>query len=134
VRAVLDPNVLISAVLAPAGKPADVLRAWLDGHFELVVSPLLLAELERALAYPKVRKRIAAEDAERFVDWLSGSAIHGADPNAPPAVRSRDPGDDYLLALAASERAVLVTGDKDLLSLEAAGAIVRPATFLEALS
>jgi predicted nucleic acid-binding protein len=50
--------------------PIGVLRAWIEGRFELVVSRLLLAELERALAHPKLRKRIAATDAERFVDGL----------------------------------------------------------------
>lgn len=54
-RAVLDPNVLVSAVLSPRGAPADVLRAWHDGRFELVVSPHLLDGLERVLAYPKLR-------------------------------------------------------------------------------
>ncbi len=57
-RAVLDPNVIMSAVLAPAGSPTKVLQGWLDGDFELVVSPLLLAELERAHGYPKLRKRV----------------------------------------------------------------------------
>ena len=47
-RAVLDPNVLISALLAPKGAPGQVLAKWVIGEFELVVSPLLLAELERA--------------------------------------------------------------------------------------
>jgi predicted nucleic acid-binding protein len=50
VRAVLDTNVLISAFLSPQAAPARAIRAWLDGRFELIVSPLLLAELERALA------------------------------------------------------------------------------------
>ncbi|MCA1705276.1 MAG: PIN domain-containing protein, partial [Actinobacteria bacterium] len=51
-RAVLDPNVIISAVLSPGGAPARVMTAWLEGRYELVVSPLLLEELERALSYP----------------------------------------------------------------------------------
>jgi predicted nucleic acid-binding protein len=54
-RAVLDLKVLISAVLSRGGAPARVLEAWISGRFELLVSPLLLAELERALACPKLR-------------------------------------------------------------------------------
>jgi predicted nucleic acid-binding protein len=57
-RAVLDVNVVISGVLSPAGPPARVLRAWIEGAFELVASPALVEELDRALAYPKVRARI----------------------------------------------------------------------------
>jgi len=39
------------------------------------------------------------------------------DPGGEPPVRSPDPGDDYLLALAAAQCAALVSGDGDLLSL-----------------
>jgi putative PIN family toxin of toxin-antitoxin system len=132
-RAVVDPNVHISALLSPRGAPADVLRAWMDGAFELIVSPLLLAELERALAYPKLRKRIAAEDAARVVEWLGRSATVAEDPAGPPPLRSPDPGDDYLLALAATARAALVTGDRHLLSLDIALPIFAPAEFLRTI-
>lgn len=116
-RAVLDPNVLISALLSPQGAPAGVLRAWLQGGFELVTSPRLLDELERALAYPKIRKRIRAEDARDFLSWLRSTAEMAEDPGTPPPVHSRDPDDDYLIALAERQRAVLVSGDEHLLEL-----------------
>jgi putative PIN family toxin of toxin-antitoxin system len=132
-RAVLDPNVFISAALSPTGAPARVLQAWIDGAFELLVSPLLLAELERALAYPKLRKRIPPEDAARMVDWLRRSATVAGDPDGPPPLTSRDPGDDYLLAFAASQRAALVSGDSDLLSLGGDLPIYSPADFLRAV-
>ena len=60
VRAVVDVNVLISATLSARGPSAEILRNNRDGAFELVVSELLIAELTRALAYPKLRKRIPA--------------------------------------------------------------------------
>jgi predicted nucleic acid-binding protein len=44
-RAVLDTNVYVSALLAPAGSPAQILERWADGEFDVIVSPLLLAEL-----------------------------------------------------------------------------------------
>jgi putative PIN family toxin of toxin-antitoxin system len=133
-RAVLDPNVLISAMLSRHGTPARLLEAWIAGGFEMLVSPLLVAELERALAYPKLRKRIAADDGQRFIDWLTRAATLVDDPDAAPPVRSRDPGDDYLIALAAGERAVLVSGDGDLLSIDAAGLpIYAAADFLSLL-
>jgi putative PIN family toxin of toxin-antitoxin system len=116
-HAVLDPNVLISALLSPSGVGASLLRSWLSGSYELVVSPLLVAELSRALAYPKLRKRIEARDAEVIVAWLSEMAEVAADPDDPPAVRSSDPGDDYLIALAQHQSAFLVSGDAHLLDL-----------------
>jgi putative PIN family toxin of toxin-antitoxin system len=133
VRAVLDPNVVISGVLSPRGAPADVLRRWERGDFEVVVSTKLLEELERALAYPKLRRHVDEVDGIALVHWLSGSAAIAADPAEPPPTRSADPGDDYLIALAASERTVLVSGDKHLLALAEAIPVYAPREFLELL-
>jgi putative PIN family toxin of toxin-antitoxin system len=129
VRAVVDVNVLISGVLSAKGASAEVLRASRDGRFELVVSEMLLAELKRALAYPKLRKRIPPEKAGAFADWVRDHASLADDPESPPPVSSRDPGDNYLLALAINRRAYLVTGDQDLLVLSDDLPILTPAQF-----
>jgi putative PIN family toxin of toxin-antitoxin system len=130
VKAVLDPNVIISALLAPAGSPAKVLRAWVEGAYELVASPLLLAELERALGYPKLRKRINAAEALALIDLLRRQAELTEDPAAPPTFRSPDPGDDYLIALAESAHAVLVSGDGHLLGMGPGASVSTPGAFL----
>src|SRR5260370_11330123 len=117
VRAVVDVNVLISAALSARGPSAEILRSNRDGAFELVVSELLIAELTRALAYPKLRKRIPTEKAATFVSWVRDHETLAHDPPDPAPVRSPDPDDDYLLALAISQRAFLVTGDQHLLGL-----------------
>ena len=132
-RAVLDPNVIISALLAPNGSPAKVLRAGLDGAYGLVASPLLLAELQRALAYPKIRRRIPASDATALVGLVERQARVVEDPTEPPLVRSPDPGDDYLISLAVAARAVLVSGDRHLLGLDQTLPIQSPAAFLALL-
>jgi hypothetical protein len=132
-RAVLDPNIIISALLSPLGSPARVVRAFVDGEFELIVSPALLAELERALAYPKLRKRIPPQDAEAVVDWLRRTATQASDPGGEPSVRSDDPGDDYLLVLAEHQRAALVSGDDHLLSLRGRAAVFSTVDFLAVL-
>lgn len=133
-RPVVAAGVLISALLTRDGAPARLLRAWLSGAFELIVSPLLLGELRRALACPKLRKRIPAAEAHSFVTVLERSAVVAEDSSTPPAIRSSDPGDDYLLALAAAERAALVSGDRHLLSLrDGQLPIYSPAEFLERL-
>ncbi len=131
-RAVLDPNVLISALLAPTGAPAALLRRWLDGEFELVVSEQLLAELDRALRYPKLRSRVTGEEAGAFIELLRGTAMMAHDAASPPGV-SRDPGDDYLLALARSSSAILVSGDQDLLDVKDAP-VASPRSFMSKLA
>ena len=132
-RAVLDANVLISAILSPQGAPARLLLAWQAGAFDLVVSPLLLAEVRRALTYPKLERRIPPADADAFVDWLGRSAELADDPGGPPPVRSEDPGDGYLVALAAAERALLVSGDVHLTSLASRMPVRTPAVFISEL-
>ena len=128
-RAVVDVNVLISGVLSAKGSSAEILRASRDGQIELVVSEMLLAELKRTLAYPKLRKRIPPEKAAAFVNWVRDHASVAEDPAGPPPVSSRDPDDDYLLALAINRRAYLVTGDQDLLVLSSDLPILTPAQF-----
>jgi putative PIN family toxin of toxin-antitoxin system len=132
VRAVLDANVLVSAILTPAGAPAELVLRWLAGDFELVVSEHLLEELARTLAYPKIRRRIAAADAESFVALLRDAAEIASDPLAPPR-RSSDPDDDYLLALAEREGALLVSGDQHILALADDFPVRTPRAFLDQL-
>jgi len=133
VRAVLDANVLISAILSPRGTPARLLLAWQAGAFDLVVSPALLAELRRALAYPKLERLVPPADAESFVAWIGRSALLAADPDGEPPVHSVDPADDYLITLAAAERAVLVSGDAHLTVLADRFPVRTPAQFLASL-
>lgn len=133
-RAVLDVNVLISAVLSPAGAPAGLLLAWQTGAFELIVSPALLAELTRALGYPKLRRLVPVADADAYVAWLERSATMAHDPDTPPPVRAVDADDDYLVALAAHERAMLVSGDRHLLALAEDFPVVAPARFVAMLA
>ena len=133
-RAVLDPNVIISGLLSTSGTPARVLEAWAGGAFELVVSATLLAELARALEYPKLAERISSAERSRLLDLLRAEAEVAPDPTDPPPPRSADPGDDYLIALSAAQAAPLVSGDKHLTDLAEELPILTPRQFLELLS
>ena len=133
-RAVLDPNVVISGVLSSRGAPADVLRAVAAGEFELIVSQSLLDELGRALAYPKLRRHISEACAAELVRWVAGSATVVVDPDADPPAHSLDPDDDYLIGLASAHSAALVSGDKHLLALEREIPMFSPRAFLALLA
>jgi putative PIN family toxin of toxin-antitoxin system len=129
-RAVLDPNVIISAALSPGGSPGRLFRYWLEGAYELVVSPLPLDELERALGYSKLRDRVTTDETQELLEVLARAGVTVEDPDAPPEVRSPDPDDDYLTALASVSRSVLVSGDTDLLGLADQIPVYSPAEFL----
>jgi predicted nucleic acid-binding protein len=124
---------VVRCVLCKEGSPARTLLAWQRSEFEMVASPLLLAELERGPLLPEAASADPTEEAQAVLEWLARSATIMPDPEGPPPVRSVDPGDDYLLALASSESAVLVSGDDHLLSLAGELPIPSPASFLALL-
>lgn len=131
-RALLDANVLVSAAISRYGTPGQLVAGWLDGRFELVVSELLLAELERALYYPRVAAKLEAGRGSELLWLLRKSATIADDPPSAPPM-SRDPGDDYLLALARETRSILVTGDRDLLELRDRYPVWTPAEMVAVL-
>jgi len=133
VRAVLDANVLVSALISRVAAPARLVELWLEGDLELVVCKTLLDEVQRTLNQPKISGRVASEDALRFIRLLQEVGEAVADPEGPPPVHSDDPGDDYLLALAARERTPLVSGDAHVLALSDKLPILSPRAFLEQL-
>ena len=54
IRVVVDPGVLISALIGPRGGAPDiVVRAFIDDRLTVVASPSLFAELERVLRRAK---------------------------------------------------------------------------------
>lgn len=95
-----------------------------------MVSPKLLDELERALGYSKLRERVTTEETQELVEVLARAGVAVGDPEVPPEVRSPDPNDDYLIALASVSRSVLVSGDADLLGLSDQIPVYSPAEFL----
>ena len=131
-RVVLDPNVLVSAAISPAGPPRQILTAWTNERFDLIVSPAVLDELADVLARPKLERFITTAIAVAFIDGLATDAIIVADPPDPPSV-SPDPDDDYLIALALAAGAdYLVSGDRHLLELtEPDPPILTPRQFLD---
>jgi putative PIN family toxin of toxin-antitoxin system len=137
-RAVLDTNVIISAVAARARPIAGILAAWRAGTFDWVTSPPMLDELYEALGYPRVRRLVGWSERERMrflADLMAACLI--VEPAPGVRLTLRDPDDLVVIRAAAGGNAdYVVTGDGDLLAVgEYAGiAIVTPARFLAMLS
>ena len=126
---------LVSALLSPRGAPARLYLLWLSGEFELVVCPHLLEELEGVLRRPKFRDLVTPDEVAEFVDVIRRGAITVENPVIAEGV-TRDPGDDYLVALAqAANVDHLVSGVKDLTSLATVSPpVLSPAKFLDLLA
>jgi len=116
-RVVLDTNVLVSALLLESSLPAQLVTHWRRGRFDVLTAAPQLEELARVTRYPKIRARLKPALAGRLVNDLRELAVLVAP--LPSVDVSPDPGDNYLLAIAAGGEAdYLVTGDKsDLLFL-----------------
>lgn len=135
IRAVLDTNVLLSALLF-GGRLEGLHRAWRAGRLRLVLSRETADELLRVMAYPKFRLTHAEItflfDTELlpFADVVEVPASEGK------RRWSRDPEDDKFIRCAKAGKCVrLVSGDDDLLSLKRVWklAIISPAKFLAVL-
>jgi putative PIN family toxin of toxin-antitoxin system len=135
IRAVLDTNVLLSALLF-GGRLERLHRAWRAGRLRLVLSRETADELLRVMAYPKFRLTRA-----EITFLFDTELLPFADVVELPASKSeqrwsRDPVDDKFIRCAkAGKRVRLVIGDDDLLSLKRVGkvAILSPAEFLGTL-
>jgi putative PIN family toxin of toxin-antitoxin system len=137
IRAVLDTNAYVAALLSAHGSPARLIGALGEGLFDAIVCPRLLDELWGVLHRPKIAARVDPTAADDFVRWLGRVAITVPDPGVVRAV-SPDPGDDYLIALALIGHAeAIVSGDAHLLGLSGtAPRVLSPiafAQFVEAL-
>jgi len=115
VRIVLDTNVLVRAFVSARGPAAELLHRATREH-RLLLSPYLLDEVERVLAYPRLRMiaRFEAADMERFLNLLihAGEVVY---PEVDMAVPVSDPDDIAILQTAAAGRAeVICTLDRHL--------------------
>jgi uncharacterized protein len=133
-RVVLDSNVYVSALLAPTGGPAQILESWADGQFDVIVSPLLLGELESVLRRPKFRTSISTVQIDALLSALTEEGLEVADPDAQAGV-TPDRGDDYLVALArAADAECIVSGDRHLTQLhDPRPAVLTPRDFRRTL-
>ena len=132
-RVVLDSNVLISAVISPAGKPSQCLQ-WALDHNALVLAREIIEEVETRLARPRFSKYVDQTRRRDFIADLRQAAMLVVVTGTLKACR--DPDDDKLLETAITGQAdCLVTGDQDLLVLDPFQGlpILTPAQFLLAL-
>lgn len=134
-RAVLDTNVLVSALITPEGASAQLLTELRAGAFELVVSPLLLAELGEVLRRPKFRRYVSGSEIDAYVDLIRRAGIVHDDPAPTTRPLVADPDDQYLIELAREAMAyALVSGDAHLLELRDVIPIKSPWEFLDSLA
>lgn len=91
---------------------------------------MLLKELETVLLRKKFRRYATVEGVADYLAFIRRLAIVAPDPAKPAPLSCPDPKDDYLLALAYAQKAVLASGDSDLLEIVSGAPILAPADFI----
>ena len=113
-RAVLDTNVLISAIIR-GGKPRQLVNALLGPRHTLILSEHIVAEFSLVSSDEKIRRYVDGDVVASFL----GSVLSRATLVVPEGTVCvlGDADDNILAAAKAGDADVLVTGDKHLLEL-----------------
>lgn len=135
-RAVVDTNILVRAVIRPHGTVGPVLLRLRHGEYTLLYARPLLEELVDVLNRPRIRDKYRLTDLD--IQTVIGLILLRGEGVAPTErIRAcRDPKDDKFLEVAVAGRAdLIVSGDQDLLTLHPYGEIpiVGPRAFLRML-
>lgn len=117
VRVVLDTNVVLSALVFGGGLAGKLRKAWQAKALLPLVNTDTAQELIRVLAYPKFH--LSSQDQDQLLaDYLPYTETVSMPELAPQVPECRDPYDLMFMRLAVVGQAtVLVSGDKDLLTL-----------------
>jgi putative PIN family toxin of toxin-antitoxin system len=130
-RLVIDTNVLVAALIQPTGPCGRVLDLVVDGAVEACVDDRILAEYAEVLSRRKFRH--PTDLVQTVLDFFRQAGIPIV--ARPLGVPLPDPDDLPFLEVAASGRAILVTGNRRHFPKTATGpvCVLGPAEYLETL-
>jgi len=117
-RIVLDSNLIARALISPNGLAAEILFRVLTEDHLLCSSNFMLAELDRILRYPRLRKVHGLTD-ERIMEFVASIQVSSfvVDIDITSVRRiTRDINDDPIIETAIQAKAaILCSNDKDVL-------------------
>ena len=72
----LDTNIWVSAFLNKQGRPARVIKAWLDGDFDAVIGLPILEEIGDVLRRPRIKEKykVREEDLAQYLQLIAAGA------------------------------------------------------------
>ncbi len=133
-KAVLDANVIVSALISSRGAPRQIIDQWRARTFELLTSEAILEEVGRVLRYPKIAAlhHLSKPELIEFLTLLREES-HIVVTTETFAVSPDETDNRYLECAVTGGAEYLVSGDKrHLLPLVAYRGVrvVSPTTFL----
>jgi putative PIN family toxin of toxin-antitoxin system len=137
-RAVLDSNVIVSAIIVPVGKPAQIILMAREGKFQCILSQEILGEVRRILKSKHIQKKYHPDpdESEDLIAVLTGIS-ELIELKHIENVIENDPPDNLVLACAVEGGAdYLVSGNLHFLNLGEYRRVkmISPAKFLELLA
>lgn len=116
-RIVIDTNIWLSALISSdTRKRLKIILS--QPEVEIIGTDALIEELREVAMRPKFRKYVTKAQATSFLNLIIDRLDIISPPHSEISV-CRDPNDDFLLALCKDgDIDFLITGDKDLLSLD----------------
>ena len=129
-RVVLDTNVFISGIFF-SGPPSNILKAWANQTFRLVLSQQILDEYQRVAE--ALSSKFPTIDIDPIIEIVT---IHGefVDTQGVNIPVCEDPDDNKFIECAvASNSKIIISGDKHLLKLDGYQGItiLNPRNFVE---
>ena len=113
-RVVVDTNVLVSGIFW-SGPPQEILLKWVMGEFSILVSQDIL--LEYSLTIERIGQIYGKDTYLEWIGYLK-KFCEVVEP-VKMGVACRDPDDEKFLEAAIGGKAdFIISGDKDILSLE----------------
>jgi len=121
-KAIIDTNLIISALIVEHSLPFQLLQAWENQKFTLLISPELLDEIKEVLGREELKKKYHFSTDKinsLLISLRSAAELVRSLPYEDLPFHCRDPKDNILLAAVfGGEASHLITGDKDILVLK----------------
>ncbi len=129
-RVVLDTNVIVSALLSPAGKPAFIVGMALNEIIIMHYTVSMIAEYEEALLRPKFGNKVSDKRRRRYFDDLMSFGVCVIPPPA-SKIAMIDESDRIFYDVATAYDTILITGNKKHFPEDSR--IFTPAQFIETI-
>jgi len=126
-KVVVDTNVLVSGIINPHGRSAQILNLVLDGRLTLCIDSRIYSEYERVLLSPKFS--FPGEYVRILLDFIKRKSVFVAP--SPLRIDPLDESDLPFLEVAFSAKAPVVTGNKKHLGNVKGIEIYTPSEFIE---
>ena len=109
-KVVLDTNVIVSAFLSPAGKPAAILQLVLRHDIDICFDTAILAEYEQVLGRDKFAGKVHQTSLSRFFELMYDIGTRVI--RIPGHNNMPDEADRKFYDAAKTAGAILITGNK----------------------